>query len=247
MLAAIQAERSALALYTTRDGQSVHTAREQAIAYDLSSVIKGTPGKLELEISNRIAEWMGLTPSLGGRFSATWIPASELARDLSKGTANLGGSTIQNTVSPELVPFLRNRSVVLSAGAVLLDNLRGDLTVTRQASTVTPSWYDETEQATGSNPTFEVAGKLTPHRCHVTLGYTQQILTQSSINIQQTVRNDLLAAVGTAIDYAALSGTGVKDPKGVFAATGVQTITFGGAATAGKLIDAEALLNNANV
>jgi HK97 family phage major capsid protein len=249
MLSAIQAEREALAFYTTRQGQSVHTAREHAIAYDLASIIRGTPGKLETEISARIAESMGLTPYLGGgRMSAVWVPASVLARDLSAGTANLGGSTIENTVSKELTPFLRNRSTVMLAGAKLLDNLRGDFVVTRQTATVTATWYSETEQASvTTTPTFDIAGTLTPHRCHAILGYTNQILQQGSLNIQQIVQNDLLDALAVAIDAAALTGAGSKEPLGVFGTSGVQTITFSGAATASKLIAAEALLNNANV
>jgi HK97 family phage major capsid protein len=248
-LAAIQSEQSALSFYTTRDGQSIQTAREHAMVYDIGSVIRGTPGTLESGISARIAADMGMTPSFGGRWSATWVPFSALAAraDLSAGTDNLGKLTIQTTVAREVGPYLRPRSTVLSSGAVLLENLRGNFTITRQSSTSTPQWFDETETAAPTNLTFAVAGTLKPHRVHVCMGYSQQILTQSSVNIHATVVNDLLDAVGTAIDYAALCGADLKDPKGLCALNTTQAITFSGTASAAKVIEMERLLGTANV
>jgi HK97 family phage major capsid protein len=73
-------------------------------------------------------------------------------------------------------------------------------------------------------------------------------MAQSSIDVEQFVRNDLAAQHALAWDQAVLHGTGSSNqPTGIYAAGSVNSIAMGGTPTYGKLIDmvAEVLKDNA--
>jgi HK97 family phage major capsid protein len=248
-LAALESEMQALSFYRTRANETAQKCREYCGIYNLASVLRKHPGKLEEAISAQLAESFGMTPGVGP-VKGYWVPMGALARDLwVNGGTGLGTETVMNEVSRDLVPYLRNRSRVVEAGATTLEGLRANLQIPRQTATATPAWLAEETQAVPSALSVEISGTLSPKKAHVITGFSNQLLQQSSLNISQVVTVDLMDAIATAIDLAALVGTGSasNQPLGLFNISGVPTVTFSGKATNAKVIGFETLSENANV
>jgi hypothetical protein len=137
------------------------------------------------------------------------------SRDLQVGTPSLGGVTVQTTVETELIPLLRNRMVVLQAGARLMTGLVGNLSIPRQNAAATVSWNTEIAPLTESDQGFD-AVLLSPNRVGGWTNYSKKLLAQSSLDVEGIVRDDLIAIVAIAQDAAAFNGTGTNQPTGIF-------------------------------
>jgi len=199
---------------------------------------------VELEISQELSRTLSQP-------AGYWVPTTILAgkRQLSAGVPGAGGITIQQTVEPSLIPVLRRRSVVASLGATILENLQGDLRFPRQISASVPAWLAENAGLAPSDPSFDVV-LLKPKRIGSETFYSQQLLRQSSLQVDELVRADLSKGIAVALDNAALLGTGINMPLGILnypsnaagaAAYGLTAteVTFAGAATWPAVLDFE--------
>jgi len=137
------------------------------------------------------------------------------------GTDLLGGS---------LIELLRNQMKVVSLGARMLSGLSGsNVAIPRQTGGATASWLAEDSTASA---TQQVVGQLnlTPHKLMAVTAYTEQLLMQSSVDVENFVRQDLMAVIAIARDLSALHGTGVSgQPAGITGTAGVPTISFASA------------------
>jgi HK97 family phage major capsid protein len=179
-------------------------------------------------------------------------------RDLQVGVPNLGGVTVQTTVDTELIPLLRNKMVVLQAGARLMTGLTGNFSMPRQNAAATVTWGTEISAITESDQGFDSI-LLSPRRVGGWTNYSKQLLAQSSLDIEGIVRDDLITIIAIAEDGAALNGTGTNQPTGIFntaANTGVPydynktapDITFGsGYPTWSEVVAFEGNLETGNV
>jgi hypothetical protein len=228
--------------------------------YSLSRAIKGAmPGErlsgLELECHEELA---GLMPR-NSSGAAVRIPASALdirQRDLSvTGGAGTGGELVQTTIRPPIIPFLRAKSITGRAGATLLTDLTGDnLQLPRATGTGGAVWLPEIGQATNAEATFDKI-VVSPKRI---LGYSivsRQLVVQSIPSVDAFVANELSAAIATAVDAAAIYGSGsggqplglVNLPVnagGQYSYDKTQSVTFAGAASRNSLLDFVIALEN---
>jgi hypothetical protein len=200
------------------------------------------------------------TRAIADQLAAKKAQESELAlRDLSVGVAAAGGVTVQLTVEPDLIGVLRNRSIVIRAGAQVFSGLVGNVSIPRQTAPSVATWSAENEATTKTDQTFDQVG-LSPKRATAGTIFSNQLLKQSSIGIEQMVRSDLVSTIATALDFAALYGTGVtkNQPLGIFncavaAAPGDDyskrspDITFGGPAKWQAVTEFEAELEANNI
>jgi HK97 family phage major capsid protein len=116
----------------------------------------------------------------------------------------------------------------------------------RQTASASAAWLGETATRSGTNAAFGQL-LLSPKRIAVKSGYSLQLLRQSSIAVEQFVRNDQTSVLGIAMDLAAIQGTGADgQPLGIVNASGIGTITFGAAPTYAKYIDMIAAMLTAN-
>ncbi|MFH0351038.1 MAG: phage major capsid protein [Chromatiales bacterium] len=139
----------------------------------------------------------------------------------------------------ELIDLLRNMSVTARLGARLMTGLSGPVPFPRQTGAGTAYWV-------GENPGVDVPESdltlgtvtLNPKTLQSTTSYSRQLLVQSSIDIENLVRQDLAAISALAIDKAALHGLGAgAEPSGIYATPGVNSIAFAGVPTFGKMVD----------
>lgn len=184
----------------------------------------GVDNSFEREISATIAK------RLGRSTSGIFVPTSLGVRaPATAGTGADGGFTVQTTVMP-LIEILRNKLMVRTLGAQVLDGLTGDLSFPRQEKSATLSW-------TGENPGADAADtdatglfgqvKLMPKSAIATVPYSKQLLAQSSISIEQFLRADLAAVNATGLDLAAIAGAGGNAPTGILNTVGIGSVICG--------------------
>jgi HK97 family phage major capsid protein len=145
-------------------------------------------------------------------------------------------------------PLPRSASVCLRAGAQLITGQTGNLSIPRQTGAETISFVHETDTITATDSSLG-ALNLTPHRMSGAATISQQLAVQTGGIAAQTVIESLGLGVAHAIDRGALVGIGAAgDVLGLHFASGVNTKTFGGAATQAIITDMESTVagNNAN-
>ncbi len=199
-------------------------------------------GVYEREISNKLARKSGRNPS------GMYIPAGILARDLTVGTATAGGHTVStDLLADSFIELLRNRSVVVEAGARVLAGLVGNTAIPRQTSGATAYWVAESGAPTESQGAFDQVS-LTPKTVGAYTDISRKLILQSSLDVSAFVASDLTATLAMAIDQAALNGTGVNNqPTGVINTSGVSaTDKATAAATWADVVGLETTVSTAN-
>jgi HK97 family phage major capsid protein len=169
----------------------------------------------EAECSQEMSRLTGRQPM--GFFMPEFALVPEVRADLAAASNNLGGFTIQTTVEPSLIPYLRHKMVLGRAGATMMGGLVGNMALPRQITAATATWNTENQDPTRSNLTFDQVS-LTPQRLSTVSAFSKQLLAQSSLDIQSIVRDDLLKVIAIAQDLAGLTGSGSSNqPTGIFA------------------------------
>ncbi len=143
-----------------------------------------------------------------------------------------GASTIaEDLLAGSFIDLLRNRSVLQALGVTVLDGLVGDVAIPRLTTAGTAFWLatDETDITESTQILDQVT--LVPRNVGAFSVYTRQLLMQSSIAIEQLIRNDLATVLALAIDLAGLYGSGAAgQPTGVANTAGINAPTMAGAA-----------------
>jgi HK97 family phage major capsid protein/HK97 family phage prohead protease len=214
---------------------------------------------LEREASDALAKFLGREPS--GFFvpDIALMPPDFAQRDLQASVAGAGGVTVQLTVEPSLIAFLRNKTVVGRAGAVMMGGLTSNISLPRQTGAGQAYWLAENAAVTAQSQTFDQVG-LSPKRLAAWTNYSKQLVAQSSLDIENIVRDDLLSVIGIEQDHAALYGTGVgnNQPTGLLTyaanAAGAYNyalrspdVVFGATATWPKVVSFEGNVEDSNV
>jgi hypothetical protein len=233
------------------------TKRYYKRPYSLSRVIRslssarpsldGFEGEIDQELKslNRARNTTGIL-----------IPLEALSpwrRDLTTGLP-----VVQTTVSGETpIPFLRARTICGKLGCTLVDGLvggnLGNLRLPRATLGGVASWQPETGAGADNDQNLD-SFTLTPKRLTGSTVISRQLILQSSPDIEAFVANDITAAIGVAVDNAAINGTGTApQPLGILHypvnasgsftyASRSASITFGGPASWANAIAFEKVL-----
>lgn len=148
-------------------------------------------------------------------------------RTLTAGTATDGAELVAtDLMSMNFIDVLRNRLVVMAAGAVMLDNLSGDVAIPRKTSGSAGGWISsEGGNAANSEPQFDQV-TLTPKTVAGYADFSRNLLLQSSLAVEAMIRMDQASGIATTIDLAALYGSGSSgQPTGVSATSGINAPT----------------------
>ena len=197
----------------------------------------------ELECSRAAAAKMKRDPQ--GFFIPHDVLTIDGKRDyLSVGLTNHTG---EKTVATELlagsfIEMLRNSMMVKQMGARTLAGLVGDIAIPRQTGGATAYWLSEDADTTGSLQTFDQL-TMTPKTVAGMTQVTRKLLQQSSLDVENLIRQDLATVLALAIDAKALHGDGQNNtPTGIASTSGIATVAIGatgGAPTLAHLIDME--------
>lgn len=125
----------------------------------------------------------------------------------------------------DFVDVLRNQSSVMAAGATVLSGLSGDVKIPKKTTAASAGWIGE-GSAVSESEMATTSISLTPKTVGAFTDVTTQLLTQSSLDVENLIREDLAQAIAIAMDKAALEGTGQNSqPTGILNVQGVNLVT----------------------
>lgn len=164
------------------------------------------------------------------------VPFDVFARDLT--VASTAGVTI-DTKMGGLIDLLKNKSAVMQL-AQILPGLNGNVTFPKQTGSMTVQKLTEVETTVDSDITLTEL-TMSPNRYGGSGNYSKQLLHQSSVAIENLIRNDLIGQIGLKIDLEAINA--ILNETGV----GLVSIgTDGGALTNSNIVDMETEVSVAN-
>ena len=179
----------------------------------------------EFECSRAAADQYGKTAQ------GIMLPAEVLRswnkRDLS--ATNDGDLLTEDYRGGEFIDVLRNASSVMTAGATVLGGLTSDVKIPKKTATSAAYWVAEGGAPTESEMVVSNV-PLSPKTLGAFTDVTRQLLIQSSLDVENLIRDDLAQTLALAIDKAALEGTGASNqPTGIENLTDVGSVTFAAA------------------
>lgn len=126
----------------------------------------------------------------------------------------------------DFIDVLRNASSVMAAGATVLNGLQGNVAIPKKSAASSAGWIATEGAASGeSEPTF---GQVTmsPKVVGSHTQITRLMMQQSSLDIENLIRNDLAQGIALAIDNGALQGSGSSgQPTGIKNTSGINAPT----------------------
>lgn len=179
-----------------------------------------------------------------------------VAKALATGTVEGGGFLVPEEFSQEIIELLRPRSVVRSAGPVMVPMTTGVLTMPRLAAGASATYSQEGQGIKGSQEKGQTI-TLTWKKLTSLVPISNDLLRFSSPSADSMVREDLIATMATAEDKAFLRADGTaSQPRGLryWAPTGNVNATAAGSNTLPTLANVDTdlklmtnLLGNADV
>ena len=192
------------------------------------SLARAVLGQVDRSIDNGFEREVSraLEGKHNGRPEGLLIPDEFMAgmtRNAVAGTGTLGGMLVQtDNLASDFISVLRNKSQVLNLGARVL-NLSNQSTIPRQSAAATANWVSETAASTLSGVQLQQL-TLTPQAISANVQYSKMLLVESNPTIDMILRDDIAAILATAIDLAALHGTGSGQPTGIISTSGIGSV-----------------------
>ena len=165
-------------------------------------------------------------------------------------TVNSASLTAQE-VARVLIQPLEEQSVFLSCGPRIFDT-NGPLRLPKMGPAIAdPGWTGENEAIPERDVNLHELTLMpsTMKSVKVITRYSNELARQSVVSLDAALKDRLVRDVANKIDAQlfSASGDGITVPKGLFAYTGTQTVSVGGALTLDVLLDAWARALAANV
>lgn len=227
----------------------------RAIQCNIKAGKAGRPDGLEGEVHDAMEQRMRGLNAVGGGSGGFLVPANMgfpetrrniNRRDLNVTTFGQGGAFVQTTVLTPIIEILRNRMTAQRLGVVSMAGLEGNIAIPRQTGAATAYTLPETNAITVSTQAIDQV-LLTPHRVGAVGKYSKQLLLQSSVDVENFLRDDLMKVLAIKWDKLILEGAGANsEPTGVLNTTGIGSVTFGGTITYAKIVSFETQLALAN-
>ena len=176
----------------------------------------------EFEASQEAAKRAGIDPQ--GLYMPMDVMRSWNQRDLN--TSDDSAMVAEAYRGGDFIDVLRNASSVMQAGATMLTGLQGDVKIPKKTAASSAGWIaTEGGASSESEPTF---GQVTmsPKTIGAFTDITRLMMMQSSLDIENLVRNDLSTGIALAIDDGALEGSGSSgQPTGIKNTSGINAPT----------------------
>lgn len=195
----------------------------------------------EIEVSDAAQKRYGRTTN------GITVPNDVLRRDLTVGVPSAGGNLVAtNLLSGSFIELFRNRLALANAGVTVLNGLTDNIAIPRQTSAATAYWIGEGGAPTESQQAVDQVN-MSPKGLAAFTDYSRRLLLQSSIDVENMIRNDFVRIMALEADRAGLYGTGgANQPLGLLNTTGIGTQTITGVGTFAEYIGMETDLGAAN-
>jgi HK97 family phage major capsid protein len=175
----------------------------------------------EYEVSAELQRRTGRAPH------SIWIPNEILERRATGGQV-VGDSTMGGFIAPPsyrpdmFISPLYPASVIERLGATVITGVTESIDLPKQTGRTTAYWVNENEDVTESTAAFSML-KLSVRTVAGMGRFSRRMLQFSNPSIDAILRSTMEQQTATAIDVAALTGTGVKQPLGLLNYTTATT------------------------
>lgn len=164
------------------------------------------------------------------------------AQTVTEDSGSYGGALVQNQ-APRMVDPLRPRLVFEDLGATFLTGLSGGNIPLVVANDFAMTFLAETAAITPQNKTF-AGPTLSPKRAGGAVDVSNQLLMQSSLDVETMVMNGLKNGFAKLLHSTCINGAGGVAPTGLLNLAGVNVSTQASAAAAtwAKVVELQALI-----
>ena len=210
-------------------GMTLEEAKAFSITNLVNALANPTDKKAQDAASKEFALCAKAASKYGVKNNGTVIPVEALLAPMVSNLDTTGGAAlIPTTLKTEsFIEMLRNKCVILQLSRQL-NGLVGDIEIPKQTAGTSGSWVGEDVAADTTNAEFGTL-KLGMKTVSANTYVTRKMLKQSSMDIENMLRDDLAAALALAIDKAGFYGVGDENtPKGITNHDGVNTVTYSG-------------------
>ena len=226
-------------LAANRPAPAVHTKQHQ---YSLGSVYKACAAETKVEgVEAEVHEELARRKAMHGReVKGIQVP---LHAFFQKSNATIPGGNVEELVSEdyrsELFSLteaaLKEQLLMGRLGARMITSSEPTVRIPLQDGAVAGGWIArDGDTALSDISTKDVS--LTPHSYGARSEVNRSALLYGNPDVQSLVTADIVRDVRSAIDLAALKGTGAANqPTGVFLDPGIQVYQIGGAGTTATL------------
>lgn len=200
--------------------------------------------KFEFECSRAAGEMYGRTAQgimLPVDVMSNWTRDLNSADESALFTDDFRGSSF--------IDVLRNASSVMQAGATMLNGLSGDVKIPKKLTASSAAWVATEGGATAETEPTIGSVSMVPKQLGAWTDITRQLMQQSSLDVENLVRDDLAQAIALAIDLAALEGAGTGgSPTGLLSSASLTKVAaFAGVnPTFAEIVTLESAVANAN-
>lgn len=207
----------------------------------------------EREVSEEISQKLGRTTA------GVFVPVRHLTVGGRTGqrdaltTAGTPSNLIDIDFRPnDFIEALRNKAMVFQLGARFMTGLKGPVEIPKQSGVSASYWIGE-NQTIGPESDLQFSQIGMSQKTIVSrVSMSRNLLMQSSLSVENIVREDMVKELALAIDRAAINGSGVgPEPKGIlnYAINSVSLGTDGAAPTYSDLVAlcSEIEVDNADV
>ena len=159
------------------------------------------------------------------------------------------GYTIQTDLLTNWIDVLVNKIIFPGMGATFMSGLRGSIAIPKKTALSGAQWLTETEAIT---PADSAWGQVTMNARRVgdATAFSRKLLIQSSLGVENIVRNDLLDSIAQALQNAIIKGPiGSTGPLGILNTSGINSVvmgTNGSAITWAKVVELESAVAAVN-
>jgi HK97 family phage major capsid protein/HK97 family phage prohead protease len=182
--------------------------------------------KFEFECSEAAQRAYGKTAQ--GIMLPEEIMRSWNQRDLSAGSD--GALIGEDYRGGDFIDVLRNNSAVMPM-ATMLTGLSGDVKIPRKSAASTAAFISSEGGAAGESEFTVGSVTMTPKTLGAYTDVTRQLMIQSSLDVENLIRNDLAQSMAIAIDDGALEGSGSSgNPTGITNTSGINSVSLSSAA-----------------
>ena len=148
----------------------------------------------------------------------------------------------------DFIDVLRNSSSVMQAGATMLRGLQGNVVIPKKTAASSGGWIATEGNAASESEFTSGSVTMSPKVVGAFTDATRLLLQQSSLDVENLIRDDLTQAIATSIDLGALAGSGSSgQPTGIANTSGINTTTFAAAnPTWAEIVAMESAVANDN-
>ena len=231
-----QEKRAIIMANTQFRNEQNNQVKKELGAYSFSraimSRINGTPlDGIEREMHDEAQKEMR-EANVGKNIQGIGVPniyfRAATATGISGGGGTVGdkGGMLVPVEKSGLLETLRPFLILSELGANTLGNLSGNIDFPK-GSAATAGFKTEVADADEYDPTFSMV-TMTPKRLPALAKYSQQLLLQSSPDVESFIKMQLYKAIAQAVEQAAISGAGGGTiPAGILATVGIGSVVGG--------------------